>query len=356
MRGRLDIDLGAVAANWAALDRLSGPFAETAAVVKADAYGLGAAEVARALARAGARSFFVHSAEEGAALRSALGEGPEILLLSGLCEGDAPLVRGATLVPVLASPEQVRRFRADCPGAPAAVQVDTGINRLGIRPADLPGLLLDLLGLRLRLVMSHLACAEDPAHAMNALQLAAFQSVTLAFPGVRRSLAATAGLLLGPFFRFEMVRPGIGLYGGAPFADGAAAVRLALPVLQVRTILPGEAVGYGAAFTAQVPTRVATLGAGYADGIFRAAGPRLRLYAGDVPCPVLGRISMDLLTVDVSHLPEVPPELDLLSPAQGIDALAAAAGTIAHEVLATLGSRHARAYKGAVEGRTQGSA
>ncbi|HEU0222217.1 MAG TPA: alanine racemase [Paracoccaceae bacterium] len=345
-RARLTIDLDAILANWRALDAKSGPLTETGAVLKADAYGLGAERVGRALARAGVKTFFVALAEEGAALREALGEGPEIVLLSGPMEGDRALIAEARLVPILNSPAQLHRLAAELPGHACALQIDTGMNRLGFEPVELAMHLFEVLAARPRLVMSHLACADTPHHAMNALQLAAFHSMTLALAGIRRSLASTGGILLGPFHHFDLTRPGIGLFGGLPFADARPVVSLSLPVIQVRDVLPGEGVGYGLTFMAGQPRRVATVAAGYADGLFRALSGRAELFAGTRACPVLGRVSMDLIGVDVTGLPEVPETLEILGPAQGIDRLAAAAGTIGYEVLTSLGSRYARVYKG----------
>lgn len=344
-RARLTIDLDAIAANWRALDARSGPATRTAAVLKADAYGCGAARVGPALARAGCRTFFVALAEEGAALRAALGQGPEILVLSGPMPGDAPLIRDHALIPVANSREQLSRLRAELAGHPFAVQVDSGMNRLGLEAAELAMEAMGLAMTRPRLVLSHLACADAPAHPMNPAQLAAFAAMTPALPGVPRSLAATGGILLGPAFHFEMTRPGVGLFGGLPFAGARPVVALSLPVIQVRDVLPGEAVGYGAAWTAQRPSRIATLAAGYADGLIRAMGGRAKVFAGDTPCPVIGRVSMDLIAVDVTGV-AVPDAFEILGPHQTVDALADAAGTIGYEILTSLGSRYARHYKG----------
>jgi alanine racemase len=347
-RARLTIDLDAVAANWRALDALSAPAVETAAVVKADGYGLGAAEVGRALAAAGARSFFVALAEEGAALREALGPGPAIHVFAGLMLGDAELCRAFDLVPCLNSPAQMAAFAAALPGRPCALQLDSGMNRLGLEPAELaaaPDLVRRLAPV---LAISHLACADEPSHPMNAAQAQAFAALAARLPGVRLSLAATGGILLGPDFHFGMIRPGVGLYGGLPFAEARPVVSLALPVIQVRDVAMGEAVGYGAAWTAAAPSRIATVAAGYADGLLRAVGEGgLSLYAGGTPCPVVGRVSMDLITVDVGALAEVPDALEILNARQTVDDLARAAGTIGYEVLTSLGGRYERVYKGA---------
>ncbi len=316
-------------------------------MLKADAYGIGAAPVGRALRAAGVRTFFVALAEEGAALREALGPGPAIHVLGGMMDGDAPLVTAHDLVPCLNSADQVRAFLAACPGRPAALQLDSGMNRLGLEAADLDALADVLPALAPVLVMSHLACADAPGHPLNAAQRAAFGAAAARFPGARLSLAATGGVLLGPDFHLDLVRPGIGLYGGLPFAGARPAVTLELPVIQVRDVAPGEAVGYGAGWTATRPSRIATLSAGYADGLLRAlGGAGVTLWAGDTPVPMVGRVSMDLITADVTDLPAVPPALAILNARQGVDALAAAAGTIGYEVLTGLGPRYERVYHG----------
>ena len=342
----LTIDLDAIAANWRALDARSAPATETAATVKADAYGTGLDPVARRLAAAGVRSFFVALAEEGAALRALLGPGPFIGVFSGHMAGDAALLRDAALVPMLNSPEQVRRQLDALPDHPFGLQLDSGMNRLGLEPADWAALAPELLPRAPVLAMSHLACSDEPDHPMNAAQLAAFRAMTDG-TGLRRSLAATGGILLGPEYHFDLARPGIGLYGAAPFAAGQAAVRLELPVIQTRRLAPGDAVGYAAAWRAEGPARIATVAAGYADGLLRALSHRGTLWAGDTPCPIVGRVSMDLITADITHLPELPETLQALGPAQGVDALAEAAGTIGYEMLTALGARYERRYEGA---------
>lgn len=341
--GTLQIDLDALAANWAALDAKTG--VETAAVVKADGYGLGVDRVARRLARAGVRRFFVATAEEGATLRRHLGEGPEINVFSGHMAGDAALLRDARLVPMLNSPEQAARHRGALPEAPYGVQLDSGMNRLGMEPADWAALRADLEAGPLTLAMSHLACSDDAAHPQNAAQLTTFTEITQGLR-VPRCLAATGGILLGPDYHFELCRPGIGLYGGLPFAAAQPVVRLSLPVIQVRDVAPGESVGYGATWVAERPSKIATLSAGYADGLIRYMGGRARLWAGGTACPLAGRVSMDLLTVDVTDLGEVPEHLDILGPSQSVDDVAEAAATIGYEILTSLGRRYARHYLG----------
>ncbi|MCC1493457.1 alanine racemase [Cognatishimia sp. F0-27] len=339
----LDIDLSALVANWRALAAMAR--AEAGAVVKADAYGLGVVPVSKALAEAGARRFFVALAEEGAALRTALGDGIEINVFSGHMEGDAALIRDAALTPMINSAEQWARHRAALPHHPFGIQLDSGMNRLGIEPADWAALRDAALAAGPALVMSHLACADEPDHAMNATQLSAFRAMTDGIDAPR-SLAATGGTLLGEDYHFDVIRPGIGVYGGAPYAQARAVVALHVPVIQTRTVLPGETVGYGNTWRAERPTRVATISAGYADGLIRAMGPQASFRSDDTPCKVLGRISMDLIGVDVSDCAEPPQQLTLLDSRQGVDRLADWAGTIGYEILTSLGARYDRRYHG----------
>ena len=341
----LFIDLDAVAANWRALDAMSSAHVETAAVVKADAYGLGVGRVAQRLAREGARSFFVALADEGVAVRHAVGDAADVYVFSGHMAGDRGAIETAGLIPMLNSPEQVARHFAETPGAAFGVQLDTGMNRLGLEADDWAALRDDLMAAGPRLVISHLACADEPDHPMNHQQLRTFAEMT---EGVaRRSLAATGGTLLGEAYYFDLVRPGIGLYGGLPFAKAAPVVRLSVPVVQTRAVRPFETVGYGNAWEADIERQIATIAAGYADGLIRAMGEGARVFAGDVACPVVGRVPMDLITVDVTHLDVVPGALEILGPHQSVDDLADAAGTIGYEILTSLGHRYARRYTGA---------
>ena len=339
----LSIDHSAIASNWRALASLGR--GETGAVVKADAYGLGAGVVARTLAEAGARWFFVAVAEEGAAVRAALGPGPRICVFSGHMEGDAAILRAHDLTPMLNSVDQMLRHVEALPGHAFGIQLDTGMNRLGMEPAEWAALRDIALAQNPVLVMSHLACADDPHDPMNAHQLQVFREMTDGI-GVKRSLAATGGMLLGEAYHFDLCRPGIGLYGGAPYAEARPVVRLDLPVIQLRDVDPGETVGYSNGWTAPRPSRIATVSAGYADGLIRAMGPRARVFAGATACAVVGRVSMDLITVDVTHLGDVPDALTILGRDQGVDDLAEAAGTIGYEILTSLGSRYARVHRG----------
>ncbi|MBC6408278.1 MAG: alanine racemase [Rhodobacteraceae bacterium] len=337
----LSIDLTAICANWRALAAKSA--AQMAAVVKADAYGLGVAPVAMVLARAGARHFFVANCEEGAALRKALGAGPDIYVFSGHMAGDAPLIADHALIPLLNAPEQMARHREAIPSHAYGFQLDTGMSRLGLSKDDWNATRALALPHNPRLVVSHLACADTPDHPMNAQQLDAFIAMTSEVDAPC-SLAATGGILLGRAYHFHMTRPGIGLYGGAPFADAKPVVRLSVPVIQLRHLAKGDSVGYGGTWQAQQPARIATLAAGYADGIYRHLAQGLRFYHGTTPCPAVGRISMDTIGVDITHLPDTPLALDLLNREQTIDSLAAVAGTINHEILTSLGARYQRRY------------
>lgn len=339
----LSVDLSAIADNWRALDAMTR--VETAAVVKADAYGLGVRPVARALARAGARRFFVAIAEEGAAVRRELGQGPEIMVFSGHMDGDAPLLKQFGLIPMLNSVDQMLRHVEQLPRHRFGLQLDTGMNRLGIEASEWAALKDIALRQRPCLILSHLACADTPGHQMNTAQLWAFREMTFGLD-VPRTLAATGGILLGADYHFDLTRPGVGLYGGAPFGDARPVVTLEVPVIQVRTVATGETVGYANTWKAPRPTRIATLAAGYADGVIRAAGGTARVWAGDRPCPVVGRISMDLITADITDLNHEPDRLTLIGAHQGVDDLAAAAGTIGYEILTALGARYRRSYRG----------
>ncbi|KIN76703.1 alanine racemase [Sulfitobacter mediterraneus] len=339
----LTIDLSAIASNWQALNRLTD--CATAAVIKADAYGLGIEQVGPALAAAGARQFFVAATEEGAALRRVLGPGPEILILSGHMPGDAPLLQQADLVPMINSVDQLLVQVEALPQHHFGVQLDSGMNRLGMEPAEWAALRDIAEAQDLRLVMSHLACADEPDHPMNAAQLASFQEMV---QGVQAplSLAATGGILLGRDYHFDLTRPGVGLYGGLPFVDAAPVVTLDLPVIQIRDVEPGETVGYGNTFVAQRPTRIATVAAGYADGLIRAMGGSATVTCDGQKLPVVGRVSMDMLTIDVTALDHAPAQLQLLGQHQSVDTVAGFAGTIGYEILTSLGARYNRTYIG----------
>ncbi len=337
----LTIDLSAIVANWQALDKLT--TCETAATIKADAYGLGVAKVGPALADAGARIFFVALASEGVALRGALGPGPGIYVFSGHMAGDAEMIRSADLTPMINSVDQLLCHVEALPGHPFGLQLDSGMNRLGMEPAEWAALRDIALAQRPKLIMSHLACADEPNHLMNQHQLKTFVEMTQGVD-VKRSLAATGGILLGKDYHFDLTRPGVGLYGGLPFIDAVPVVTLDVPVIQIRDVLPGESVGYANSFVAKNPMRVATVAAGYADGLIRAMGAKATFTHEGRKAPVIGRVSMDLITLDVSNLPQEPERMQLLGLHQSVDTVAGFAGTIGYEILTSLGARYDRVY------------
>ena len=339
----LTIDLDAITANWQALDAMTN--CETAAVVKADGYGLGVDRVAKALAKAGARRFFVAVAEEGAAVRDALGPNPEILVFGGHMRGDTDMINDLHLTPMLNSLDQLTRHFEALPNIPFGIQLDSGMNRLGMEAVEWAAVRDIVLSQNPVLVMSHLACADEPDHAMNIQQLAAFRAMTDGIDAPR-SLAATGGILLGTEYHFDLTRPGVGLYGGHPFEAAQPVVSLSLPVIQTRDLTAGETVGYSNAWTTNTTATIATLSGGYADGLIRALSNGATFWVDDIVCPLVGRVSMDLITVDISHLHEVPTHLDILGPQQTVDDLAAMAGTIGYEILTSLGPRYTRRYAG----------
>ncbi|HAA91318.1 MAG TPA: alanine racemase [Rhodospirillaceae bacterium] len=345
----LTVDLGAIAANYALLVKESAP-AECAAVVKADAYGLGLEPVARTLERAGCRTFFVATLDEGLALRNIVNH--DIYVFAGVVQHNAELLASNSLRPVLNDLEQLRLWRKHT-NAPAAVHIDTGMNRLGFPPIEVDMLRSDpteLDNFTPKLLVSHLACADEPTHAMNAEQLERFRTAQTIFPNVPASLSASSGVFLGPEWHFEMVRPGFALYGGNPQPTGAnpmqTVARLKAKILQCRAISSGESVGYGATFRADTPRRIATISTGYADGFLRALSNKATAYIGENPAPLVGRVSMDLIGIDITGIDGVKAGdwVDLLGPNYGVDALARDAGTIGYEILTALGQRHRRVY------------
>lgn len=342
--GLLTIHLDAVVANWRALDAMSS--CETAAVVKANGYGLGSVNVAKALYAAGARKFFVAVAREGADLREGVGPELDISVFSGHMKGDTDLIRDFNLTPMLNSVWQLTNHLETLPGHPFGIQLDSGMNRLGLEPDEWAAVSELALSKNPTLVMSHLACADEPEHPMNRQQLQAFKQMTDGI-SVPRSLAATGGILLGPEFHFDLTRPGIGLYGGAPFLQATPTIELDLPIIQVRDVKVGEAVGYGNKWLAERPSRIATVSCGYADGVMRCLSFKALLYHGAQPCKLVGRISMDLITVDITDLTgETPEKLNLIGPHQTVDDLATSAQTIGYEVLTQLGGRYSRLVNG----------
>ena len=334
-------------------------------MVKADAYGLGMPQAAPALARAGCNTFFVATLAEAKALRALL-PGATIYAFSGLMPGTAEIYRAHDLRPVLNSAQEIAEWASFCASRgerlACAVHIDTGMNRLGLSAAEIDRVAgaRDLWQtLTLSLVMSHLACADEPEHPKNEAQRDAFDRLRALLPRAQASLANSAGILLGSDFLYDLVRPGIALYGGHPHRQGrnpfAAVVHLKGRILQVRDAGPGETVGYGATRRLKRPTRVAVVSVGYADGFFRALSTSddeegFVAYAGGHPAPILGRVSMDLITIDVSQVPEEAScrgaWVELIGPNVPAQDMAHHAGTIDYEVLTNLGRRAFRRYVG----------
>ena len=358
--GRLTIDLDALVANWRAMAARAQP-AGAAAAVKGDAYGIGIDHAVRALAAAGCGTFFVALPEEGLRVRAAA-PAATVYVLGGLIGDPADYV-AADLRPVLNSLPEIEEWagvRASGVPTAAALHVDTGMNRLGIALETcraLAGQAGLAEGLGIALVMSHLACADTPGHPLNDRQLLAFRDVAAAMPAVPASLANSAGVFLGADYHFDLVRPGIALYGGRAVQGAPHPMRPVVTlegrILQVRDVPAGETVGYGATETLRRDSRIAIVGVGYADGYIRAAGstdarPGASAFAGGRRIPLVGRVSMDLLALDVTDLPEVGRGdwVELLSPDIPISDVAASAGTIDYEYLTGLGRRYARTYVG----------
>lgn len=349
----LMIDAAALAANWRALAALAPAQGRAGAVVKANAYGLGAEAAGQVLWVAGCRDFFVVQAGEGAALRAVLPEA-DIHVLNGPMPDSVAALRTDRLIPTLSTPAQIALWAEAAPGAPCSLQIETGMHRLGLTADQLAALVGDpALTARLApvLIISHLACADDPAHPLNAGQLAAFAAAAAplseAFPAARLSLANSFGSFLGPGWRQQVMRPGIALYGGNPTPGRAnpmrPVVRLTAPILQINLVPPGAAIGYGATWRADGPRRIATAAIGYADGVRRSLSNRWQGVIADHRVPMVGRVSMDLVTFDVSDLPEArlagAGHVTLLDADRDIEAMAAAAGTISYEILTGIGPR-----------------
>lgn len=348
--GRVEIDLAALADNYATLARACAP-GTAGAVVKADAYGLGVAPVARRLAAAGCRHFFVATPREGVTLRGVLADA-EILVLDGLGVTSREAFIAAALIPVLNTRAELERWAG---AGPAAVHIDTGMNRLGLGAADVEALAAEqelLARLDVRYVLTHLACADEPGHADNATQLERFAAVRLLWPQAQTSIGNSAGLLLGDAFGGDLARPGIALYGANPFRREPSPVRPVVTVrariLALREVGAGASIGYGASFTTTAPMRVATVAIGYADGYLRSLGNCGVAEVAGQRVPVVGRVSMDLITLDVTALgPDQVAEGDwatLIGGSISLEEVAALAGTINYELLTALGSRLERVY------------
>lgn len=349
----VDIDLDAVCANYRTVKEAA-PGAGIAAVVKCNAYGLGLAPVAQALAaRAKCRKFFVAYPWEGAQLReklAAFAPNAAIYVFNGPSEDSLADFAAFNLSPVLNSREQARLWAKARPGAAAALHIDTGMNRLGA-PLDELDDIAAMRGLKITLVMSHLACGFAPGHEMNRRQHRAFEKVSAVFPSARRSLAASAGAFMGGGFHYDVVRAGVALYGVGPFDRPDPRLRpvvtLRAPVIQIRAAEPGESAGYGATHAIDRPARLATVALGYGDGLPRVLGNKGTAWLAGARCPIVGRVSMDLTILDVTNAPqavEIGQKAEFYGARAPIEDAAAAAGTIGYELLTGLGDRLLRRY------------
>jgi len=347
----LEIDLGAIVANWRALGARH-PTGPVAAVVKADAYGLGASRVGPALYQAGCRHFFVALLHEAIAIRPMLPDAM-VAVLGGLIPGSELAYRAHDVTPVLGSLSEIDAWSRAGGGQRAILHLDTGMHRLGMTPAEwatLRSFPARLAGLRIAFVMSHLVSSEVADDALNARQRDDFARALADLPGMAGSFANSSGVFLGAPWHTDLARPGAALYGINPTPGQPnpmrRAVGLRARVLAVRDVPVGQGVGYNATWIAARPSRIATVGIGYADGLHRALSNRGRAFFDGTPLPLVGRVSMDLTTFDATDHPGVVPGtwLEILGPHQSPDDLAALAGTNGYEVLTSLGHRFARVY------------
>ncbi|WP_213774731.1 alanine racemase [Bradyrhizobium sp. dw_78] len=361
--GILTVDLDAIVANWRKLEKTAVP-AECAGVVKADAYGCGADPVARALARAGCKTFFVATLDEAVAVRAAV-PSAVIYVLDGFFQNCGDTYARIDARPVIGDLNELAEWDVFCRRSHweggAAIHIDTGMNRLGLSATEAQGLVprINAGDHGITLVMSHLTSAEQLNSSANGRQLATFREISALFSGVPASLSNSSGVFLGAQFQFDLVRPGAALYGvnPTPEADNPMqpVVELKARIMHIRNVERGETVGYGGTWTARRPTKLAIISAGYADGYFRAASANDGTRGAEVViagkrCPIAGRISMDLMAVDITDLPNNAARRGHMATLIGegitVDELAHHFGTIGYEVLTSLGRRYARLYKG----------
>jgi alanine racemase len=361
--GVLNVDLDAIIANWRKLEKTTVP-AECAGVIKADAYGCGLEPVARALSAAGCKTFFVATLDEARAARAAL-PSADIYVLDGFFQNCGDAFAKINCRPVIGDLNELAEWDVFCRrtgwSGGAAIHIDTGMNRLGLNLIEAQGIVprINAGDHGITLVMSHLACAESLNHPLNAKQVATFREIASLYSGVSASLANSSGIFLGGQFQFDLARPGAALYGinPTPEADNPMlpVVELKARIVQVRNVERGESVGYGATWSARRPTKLAIVSAGYADGYFRAAGSTDGTRGAEVivagkRCPIVGRVSMDLMAVDITDLPDKTARrghlVTLIGEGITVDELAHHFGTIGYELLTSLGARYMRFYKG----------
>lgn len=336
----LQIDLNAIANNWHWF-KLNCPNSEIAGVLKADAYGLGMTPIAKRLFDEGCRIFFVAHASEGIQLRNLLGMGVTIYVLNGIFLHEEIAFNENQLIPIANSMQQYQL----CQNMEFGLHVDTGMNRLGIRHDEFDKSKFS----QPSLIMSHLACASEPSHQLNSTQLDRFNAIANKFPNVSLSLSASAGAMISKDYHFDLIRPGIGLYGGNPLDIGENQMQcvatLNAPIIQTRNVKSGESVGYGASFTAERDTKIAILAIGYADGFIRAVGNNGVAFINNRKCNIIGRVSMDLIAIDVTDIDvNAGDYVEMIGQNITIDEQAQSMGTNSYEVLTRLGNRFERKY------------
>jgi alanine racemase len=355
--GILEINLSHLAENYRLFQDKVGPDCAVAGVVKADAYGLGLKPVVEKLDSLNCPQYFVATLDEAVQLRQLNGQSP-VAVLGGLFHGAEEDYIAQKITPVLNSPDDISRWqelaKEKAETLSAFLHIDTGMNRLGLSHDETQKIIDDpalLDGIDVKIIMSHFACADEKDHPLTAQQHALFSDVISAFPQSSHSLANSPGLFRSETYHYDLVRPGIGLYGGNPTPETdnpmKPTVSLKSRILQIRHCKKGETIGYGASHKFDRDTMTATIGLGYADGFLRTADRQKTFYYNDVPCPVIGRVSMDLVTIDLSGVKENPTSgemIEIIGPNQTIDDLAADLGTIPYEILTSLGQRYHREY------------
>ncbi len=356
----LEINIDSIIHNYQLINNKVGN-TECAAVLKADAYGMGASVVAKALDKVGCSTFFVATIDEGIELRACFSKNEnQIAVLSGLLEGSEDIFYSNKLTPVLNDTEQIKKWaiynKQKKISAPSILHIDTGMNRLGLTINELYDILknpTELKELHVEWIMSHLACGDQPRDIMNEKQLSVFLNAKKEFPNVKASLANSAGVFLGQSYHLDMVRPGIALYGSGsgsiPSKPLKQVIRLYSRILQIRTLSTGASVGYGASYRVSEATRVATVGLGYADGYLRSLSNCSWVFFNGFRLPVIGRISMDYITVDITQIASEKIKtgdfIEIIGDKFTLDDLATVANTVPHELLTRLGTRHHRIYR-----------
>lgn len=356
----LTINLGAIAANYRTLKSRVGDHVAVAPAVKANGYGLGAERVATTFYQQGARLFFVATMDEALNLRAQLPDDAHVAMLCGLIPGLEADYHAYNIWPVLNSLDDIERWQQECVrvqrALPAIIHFDTGMNRLGLGPDETQELILSglpaLESMDCKAIMSHFSCADESENPMTEEQFQTFDAIAKYFPHAKKSLCNSSGIFRDPKYHYDMVRSGMALCGLNPTPETDSpmqpVVQLETRILQIRNVDGKSAVGYGATYRFDKKGRQATVSMGYADGFLRHLGPKGKLYYNGQPCPITGRVSMDLVTVDISNIigeqPQTGDKMEALGPHQSADSLAESGGTIGYEILTTLGSRYHRQY------------